>query len=98
MIAPAEPPPGSGFTNTEPAFWPPGWCSRRHFTISDISDSLAAWSPHDSANVAESTTWYGCRSLPRNRNPRSSALTLATMPLPRWKTLADSMLDAMSLP
>ena len=98
MIAPDEPPPGSGLTNTDPAFWPPGWCSRRHRTISAISASLAVLSPHDNANVADSTTCSGPRSLPRNRNPRSLALTLATMPLPRWKIFTTSRLEAMSLP
>ena len=33
---PAVTSPGTGLTNTEPQFWPPGWCSRRHRTISAI--------------------------------------------------------------
>ena len=34
MSRPAASP--GGFVNTEPAFWPPGWCSRRHRTISSM--------------------------------------------------------------
>ena len=34
-----------GFVNTEPAFWPPGWCSRRQRTISSMRAADAAGSP-----------------------------------------------------
>ena len=34
--SPALTSPGTGLTNTEPQFCPPGWCSRRQRTISEI--------------------------------------------------------------
>ena len=37
MSRPAESP--GGLANTEPAFEPPGWCSRRHRTIAATSAS-----------------------------------------------------------
>ena len=66
--------------------------------MSAISASLAAWSPHDNANDADSTRCCADKSLPRKRSPRSRAFTSATMPLPRWKSRTDSRLDATSLP
>src|SRR5581483_186742 len=57
MSRPAES--SAGFVNTEPAFWPPGWCSRRHFTIDAIAASDVATSPSASANSARTTTCDG---------------------------------------
>jgi hypothetical protein len=50
-----------GFVNTEPAFWPPGWCSRRQRTISATSALAASASPGVTANVASTTTAVGAR-------------------------------------
>ena len=48
---PALTSPGTGLTNTEPQFWPPGWCSRRQRTISAIVASAAARSPRATRSV-----------------------------------------------
>ena len=53
---PALTSPGTGLTNTEPQFWPPGWCSRRQRTISAIAASAAARSPRRRRSRAASTT------------------------------------------
>ena len=42
MRPPALTSPGTGLTNTEPQFWPPGWCSRRQRTISAIVASAGS--------------------------------------------------------
>ena len=43
MMRPAES--GRGFTKTDPAFWPPGWFSRRQRTISSMTASPSPGSP-----------------------------------------------------
>ena len=47
---PAESP--GGLVNTDPAFWPPGWCSRRHRTMSDRAASPERRSPTESCRSA----------------------------------------------
>ena len=56
MTSPAESWNGTGLTNTDPQFWPPGWCSRRHRTMSAISASDRARSPGPSSRRAAVTT------------------------------------------
>jgi hypothetical protein len=48
-----------GFRNTEPAFAPPGWCSRRQRTMSSIRASHASGSSDATVKVAETTTSAG---------------------------------------
>src|SRR5437764_415114 len=50
-----------GLRNTEPAFCPPGWCSRRHRTISATRASHAAGSSRVTVNSAAVTTSLGRR-------------------------------------
>ena len=91
-------PPSDGLTNTDPAFCPPGWCSRRQRTISAIRRSPSSRSPHSSPMVAESTTWSSARSDPRKRRPRSAARTCASMPRRRSKMRTCRSDAAMSEP
>ena len=48
----------SGLRNTDPAFAPPGWCSRRHRTISVIRASHASGVSGSTRKVAPATTSF----------------------------------------
>ena len=52
---PAVTSPGTGLTNTEPQFCPPGWCWRRHRTISPITASDSAREPGAKPSRADTT-------------------------------------------
>ena len=54
-----------GFVNTEPAFCPPGWCSRRQRTISSMRAAQAAGSSPRPENVAPTTTARGASAEQR---------------------------------
>src|SRR4029450_11547117 len=75
---PAESP--SGFTNTDPAFCPPGWLSRRQRTISAMSASLAAALPAPNSNSAQHPTRVG--PMVQRRAPRVRARAGAARSLP----------------
>ena len=69
--APAETP-GTGLTNTDPAFWPPGWCSRRQRTISAMLRlGLDRGRPPRARSAPTTTTWWSARSEPRNAQRRA---------------------------
>ena len=73
ISSPADSSPGIGLTNTDPAFCPPGWFSRRHRTISAISRSDRSTSPSASCRCANSTISWSSRLDPRNLRPSDSA-------------------------
>ena len=69
MSAPALTSPGTGLTNTDPAFWPPGWLARRHATISLISASDCGRDRRARAGGPRSST----RSAGRDHSPGTAS-------------------------
>ena len=97
--SPAESWPGIGLTNTEPAFWPPGWFSRRHLTISAISRSDCCWSPSARSSWAVSTiSWSVKFGAAEPEAKRLGRPPLARTGVRRSKTSACTRHAAMSEP
>ena len=98
MTSPADSSPGIGLTKTEPAFWPPGWCSRRHRTISASVASDAARSPVPIRTAPTRRPGDRRGRSPGTAGPARCAGTPQSSPLRRSNTRTPTSDDAMSEP